>query len=272
MENSEFGISGNSQDASIALLNRWNYFPFHTFRLFLVYFYYILIALYYFFVCIYSFVIPKKINNKIEPRSIIADELITFWNNFDIPFKVWLSESCGILYELKISRFLILPFQFLNYENPIIETNYKPPNGQLRYESFQDFFTRELVSLPDIQREGVWPCDGLLCEQGIVSQINLVSVKGELRHIRTIFGKASINISDEDYYRNIFLHNRDYHHIHNPITSTVSSIERIAGDVIVLRPWFNLDNPSRPALINERVIIELVTADSLKWVLALEAF
>lgn len=237
----------------------------------IIYGYSMLILSYYVVVCSYHLLVPNKriFREEIGPRSAVANKLVEFWHWFHIPFKCWLCRAAGVTYELSFSRLYIRPFIFLNYEDPSQLEAYRPPGGKSRYESFQEFFTRELAEPLEAEGDAVWPCDGLLCQQGQVSDLDRVDVKGERRHVRAIFGQAGSTIPDDAWFRNVFLHNRDYHHIHCPVASVIDSVERIPGDRIVLRPWFHLDAPSRPALMNERLIVQLTAADGHRWALAI---
>lgn len=144
-----------------------------------------------------------------------------------------------------------------------------PASGGPSYLNFQDFFSRQLIEPLSIEKEAIWPAEGLLCEYGKVKNTQLVTVKGQKRHLRKIFGEGGRNIPDEYYFSNIFLHNNNYHRIHAPISGRISRIERISGDLVLLRPWLYSNDPSLPALRNERINIDIVDESGYTWFLSI---
>ncbi|MFB6257159.1 MAG: phosphatidylserine decarboxylase, partial [Flavobacteriales bacterium] len=116
----------------------------------------------------------------------------------------------------------------------------------------------------------VWPCEGLLCDQGWIGKMEGVTVKGHYRSPRTIFGKLGEQIPDGYYFANIFLHNNDYHRIHSPIRARIKETEHLPGELVVLRPWIYRDAPSLPAFRNERMNLLLqVENENEPWFLSI---
>ena len=87
--------------------------------------------------------------------------------------------------------------------------------------------------------------------------------------MRVIFGQGGENIPDNYYFSNVFLHNRDYHRIHSPINGIISRIEHIPGDLVMLRPWIYANDPSHPALRNERVNVDITDKNGKIWYLSI---
>jgi phosphatidylserine decarboxylase len=139
-----------------------------------------------------------------------------------------------------------------------------------QYSSFQDFFTRKLVSKVNPKFSAIWPCEGYVCEQGKVSELPVVTVKGQSRNLKEIFGAGQNQIPGDFYYTNIFLHNHNYHRIHAPVEGTVTRIERVPGELSILRPWvYSFNEVSKPALRNERVNIDILDQEGRPWFLSI---
>lgn len=178
------------------------------------------------------------------------------------------SKIYASVYNQGFSKIIIKPYCKVHYNDPLYLDQFKPASGAVSYQSFQDFFTRVYKQEPEFLADQVWACEGLLCEYGKVKDFDLVNVKGEKRHLNTIFGAAKNEIPGDNYYSNIFLHNSNYHRIHSPVKSTISRIEKIAGDLVLLRPWA-YKQPSLPALRNERINVDLITETGEKWFMSI---
>jgi len=192
---------------------------------------------------------------------------IQFWGRLSDSMHIVISRSIASFYNTRISRFLIKPYCLWQYGDPFYYKNFTPGGGGDSYRNFQDFFTREFPRHPKIESDRIWPCEGLLCEAGKVSEISDVQIKGEVRNIKTIFGKAA-QLPDEGHYSNVFLHNNNYHHIHVPVDGVVDRIEHIPGKLLFLRPWA-YKNKSIPALTNERVNVDIVDKKGRRWFMSI---
>jgi phosphatidylserine decarboxylase len=180
-----------------------------------------------------------------------------------------LSRLYAQLYVKSYSRHIIGPYCKFNYDDLSYLEQFKPSSGNATYQSFQDFFTRVFKEPIKIESDAVWPCEGLLCEYGVVKETKLVNVKGQQRHLRSIFGALGNSIPNDYYFSNIFLHNNNYHRIHSPVDGTVTRIEHIPGDLVVLRPWVYKNDPSLPALRNERINVDIKSARGDHWFLSI---
>ncbi|MEM7550580.1 MAG: phosphatidylserine decarboxylase [Bacteroidota bacterium] len=173
------------------------------------------------------------------------------------------------IYEKPFSKHFIRPYCKIHYPDPNYLDQFKPPKNKSDFQNFQDFFIREFKKPPEINSEAVWGCEGILCEYGKVDETPLVKVKGEERHLKTIFGRLGDEIPSDYFFSNVFLHNRNYHRIHTPVTGIIKRIERIAGDLVLLRPWVYKKDPSLPALRNERVNVDVEDDKGRRWFLSI---
>ena len=190
------------------------------------------------------------------------------WGRLSDSIQLSLSAAIARFYRTGISRFLIRPYCWWQYGDPNYHRHFRPGNGGKRYTSFQDYFTRDFSTPPAIKSNSVWPCEGYLCERGKVSALSTVNIKGETRTIQTIFGIKDNDIPKDSFFSNVFLHNNNYHHIHSPVTGTITRIERIPGKLLLLRPWAYKSAPSLPALTNERVNIDITDKSGKCWLLS----
>ena len=180
-----------------------------------------------------------------------------FWAKLPRDVQFFISRWHAAFYKKTWSRFLIRPYSALQYRSRLDLARFVPASGSPTYLSFQDFFTRRLASVPQPIREYVWPCDGMLCDLSRIGDDETVLIKGERRAVRTIFGSMGADLPVDYFFTNVFLHNRDYHRIHAPVSGRVVTIEKIPGELRFLRPWAYLDGPSIPALTNERIGVRL---------------
>ena len=175
------------------------------------------------------------------------------------------------LYNTSFSKIFIKPYSRIQYKDrePGYLEQFRPASGNEEYETFQDFFIRKFRQPPKLINDSTWPCEGLLCEYDQVANLQEVKVKKQRQHLRNVFGNGGDNIPDNYFYSNVFLHNRDYHRIHAPTTGTVTRIEHIPGDLVLLRPWIYPDDPSHPALRNERYNVDITDNMGRTWYLSI---
>ncbi len=190
------------------------------------------------------------------------------WGRFSGSAHFATSGFIAKLYNLRISRFFIKPYCYWQYGEWNYCQNFRPGNNSSNYRCFQDFFVREFRTPPTITSQSVWPCEGYLCEVGKVGELDLVKIKGEKRHLKTVFGESR-DIPKDSYFSNVFLHNNNYHHIHAPTEGKISKIERIPGKLLLLRPWAYCKRPSLPALTNERVNVDIIDKKGKSWLLSI---
>ena len=181
----------------------------------------------------------------------------------------WLSSIYATIYETRLSRVFVWIYCRFVYQDRNYLTQFQPASGATGYKSFQDFFTRVYKSPPIMASDSVWSCEGYFCDYGQVQTKDTVRVKGETRHLRTIFGAAGPLIPETHYFANVFLHNSHYHRIHAPVRGFIRRIERIPGELLLLRPWVYRGAPSLPALTNERVNVDIEDSQGRTWFLSI---
>lgn len=195
---------------------------------------------------------------------------LNVWGNLPSYFQRAISKLYAAIYNKPFTKYIIKPYCQLNYNNDEYLSQFvSSTSGSSNYSSFQDFFTRVYKTRPQVNSDYIWPCEGLLCDYGRIDTLPAVNVKGDMRNISTIFGKSGDSIPDNYYFSNIFLHNNNYHRIHAPVTGRVLSIERIKGDLVLLRPWVYKNDPSLPAMRNERVNIAMSDELNRNWYISI---
>ncbi len=198
---------------------------------------------------------------------------IHVWNDLPLSWQKFVSKIASLACSWKISSFFIIPFcQRYHIDQEHLQL-YLPNSGAKEYKSFQDFFTRKLKTPMQINpADVIAPCQGFVCENGLVADFTSVVVKGQTYTIRNIFNDSSLKIKDSFTFMNIFLHNHNYHRFHAPVSGTVLNIEFIPGQLNFLRPWFySIDQVSSPSFVNERCIVEIQDAEKRSWFLSFVA-
>lgn len=185
------------------------------------------------------------------------------------PVQRGISKTYSKIFNHPISRHIIKPYCKFTYQQEDYLELFQPPKGKAEYATFQDFFTREFKTPIEPQSEFVWPCEGYLCHAGAMKTISTSNVKGDIRTPETIFGVEKGEIPDDYFFTNVFLHNKNYHRIHSPIKGIISRIQKVDGDLVVLRPWIYKQNPSIPAFRNERVNIDIIDDQGRTWYLSI---
>ena len=194
---------------------------------------------------------------------------VDIWGNLPSSFQRRISAVYAQLYNKPISKWIIKPYVRHFYSDKNYLSAFVPPGGKGDFESFQDFFIRKFKSLPNNKEPWVWPCEGLLCDENKVGQMTTSKVKSDLRTVHTIFGVESDTIPADYTFTNVFLHNKNYHRIHAPIEGTITRIQHVPGDLVVLRPWIYKHDPSLPAFRNERYNIDITDNKGRIWFLSI---
>ncbi|WP_190808658.1 phosphatidylserine decarboxylase [Flagellimonas sp. S3867] len=194
---------------------------------------------------------------------------VDLWGNIPSNLQRAISAWYSSFYNKPISKSIIEPYVRLNYSDKNYLEKFKPPHGKNDFECFQDFFIREFKTLPKIDSPYVWPCEGLLCDEDHIDNLRLVSIKSDIRTVAAVFGVDDKQIPKDYTFTNVFLHNKNYHRIHAPIDGTITRIQHVPGDLVVLRPWIYKENPSLPAFRNERYNIDIVDGNGKTWYLSI---
>ncbi len=194
-----------------------------------------------------------------------------FWNSLPGFAQIGISKVYTLVYKTSISRHFIKPFCYMNNLNENYLSLFLSERTMTSsYKSFQDFFCRKLIHPIQINQNHVWPCEGYICEQGSVASRPLIKIKGESKTLKKVFSATKNLVPDDYFYTNIFLHNKNYHRVHAPVSGQITRIEKIAGDLSILRPWFYRTHEiSKPALRNERVNIDITDCDGKVWFLSI---
>ena len=190
---------------------------------------------------------------------------INVWGNLPSPIQRSISKWYASVYNKPYSKYFIKPYLWMNYSDIGYLDKFQPPNDKIDFETFQDFFIRQFKSMPENTSNWVWPCEGLLCEEGEIEKMELAKVKYDSRRIETVFGLEEGKIPLHYSFTNVFLHNKNYHRIHAPVDGTIVRIQHVPGDLIVLRPWIYKQNPSLPAFRNERYNIDIEDTKGRIW-------
>ena len=193
---------------------------------------------------------------------------LKIWGNLPSWLQRGISKRYASIYDRSYSKYFIKPYVAMNYSDQDYLKKFIPPSNKAKFESFQDFFIRRFKNPPTNESPWVWPCEGLLCEEGRVENIASANIKADHRAVSTVFG-ISPDILPRNYsFTNVFLH-KNYHRIHSPITGKISRIQHVPGDLVVLRPWIYKQNPSLPAFRNERYNIDIIDEQGRTWYLSI---
>ncbi len=221
------------------------------------------------------------IHNVREPQIIIEDPIqlkfasvyeflsLTVWGRLPGQIQRWISKFYAKVFNLSISKHIIKPYCKIHYKESNYLDQFVPPSGKVEYQNFQDFFIRKFKTLPKVNAKQAWPCEGLLCDIGYVYDIEQTNVKGDIKEVHQIFGLSKNEFHKEYTFTNVFLHNKNYHRIHSPVDGTISRIQHIKGDLVILRPWFYKNNPSIPEFRNERINIDVKDRKNRTWHLSI---
>ena len=194
---------------------------------------------------------------------------LRLWGNLPSNLQRKISSVYASLYDRPFSKKMIPAYVSVNYSDKDYLKKFKPPNGKEEFSSFQDFFTREFKVSPKNPSPWVWPCEGLLCDSAKVKDLDMVRVKCDKRNVATVFGVKEDKIPLDYTFTNVFLHNKNYHRIHAPINGTITRIQHMPGDLVVLRPWIYKENPSLPAFRNERYNVDITDDNGRTWYLSI---
>lgn len=194
---------------------------------------------------------------------------LNIWGNVPASIQRNISKLYARVYDKSFTKYIIKPYCKFNRLDEAYLSQFISESGSEYYSSFQDFFTRVFKRPLNISTDYIWPCEGLLCDYGAVKDLDSVNVKGDRKNVRSIFGSFGHDIPDDYFFSNVFLHNNNYHRIHSPASLVVEEIERIPGDLVMLRPWLYKEAPSLPAMRNERVNLKLIDGSNRHWYLSI---
>jgi phosphatidylserine decarboxylase len=192
-----------------------------------------------------------------------------FWVFLPTPWQLRISQAFSEFFRWKLSRLIIIPYCMIFSLDTDYLDQFESETGDVKYNSYDDFFKRRYRTRPEIRSEIVWPCEGYICDWGRFQDKRNSLVKGQRFDLNKIF-LAEEKSTQDYYFINIFLHNHNYHHVHAPVTGKITKISSVPGDLIFLRPWFyQRTDVSYPALRNERMIFEIEDAQNKTWYMAM---
>ena len=105
------------------------------------------------------------------------------------------------------------------------------------YESFNDFFTRELKpELRPIDQSDnsiIAPCDGLISQCGQISDNNIIQAKSKIFNLNDLLGfeESTNSVFQNGTFLTFYLAPKDYHRIHMPYGGKLKSMIYIPGDL-----------------------------------------
>lgn len=175
-----------------------------------------------------------------------------------------LSRLTGKLASAKMGAFTtFLIKQFITkYKINMSEAKHPEPEY---FETFNDFFTRELTEGARIIVEGdnnlATPVDGKVSQQGDIKQGRLFQAKGHDFSLRELLGGRD-DVSDpfdDGIFSTVYLAPKDYHRIHMPITGKLEQLIFIPGDLFSVNP-LTAENVPNLFARNERAVAIFSTA------------
>lgn len=123
------------------------------------------------------------------------------------------------------------------------------------YESFQDFFVRDLrLGVRVIEPGLVSPVDGRIVEFGEIRSGRLIQVKKREYRISDLLKDTILAEKFEGaFYITIYLAPGDYHHIHSPVDGSILKAIYIPGKLWPVNDW-SIRNIKNLFVENERVV------------------
>ncbi len=123
------------------------------------------------------------------------------------------------------------------------------------YPSIGHFFIRNLAEgLRPIEGDFVSPVDGKLRNFGVVTDGLLEQVKGKTYTVASFLGDEVLarRYTDGAFF-NLYLSPQDYHHVHSPVSGSITGSIHIPGKLWPVNDW-SLANVEELFSINERMV------------------
>lgn len=126
----------------------------------------------------------------------------------------------------------------------------------ISYKSLGKFFIRDLKpGIRPIEGNLVSPVDGTLRSHGGIKEGLVLEVKGQEYFVDELLGLPEMALAfRQGYFFNFYLAPGDYHHIHMPVTGTVSCLTHVPGSLWPVNKWA-WSNVSKLLVKNERVAV-----------------
>jgi phosphatidylserine decarboxylase len=161
----------------------------------------------------------------------------------------------------KVTTFLVKKF-IAQYKINMSEAKHPEPEY---YETFNDFFTRELKQGARTIIEGdanlATPVDGKVSQQGDIKEGRIFQAKGHDFSLRELLGGRDDVAApfDEGIFSTVYLAPKDYHRIHMPIAGKLEQMIFIPGDLFSVNP-LTAENVPNLFARNERAVAIFSTA------------
>ncbi len=131
------------------------------------------------------------------------------------------------------------------------------------YESFNDFFTRELKSgarkIDDSALSITSPADGSFSQLGRIESEQIFQAKGHSYSIEDLLARKDLVDTYKDgYFATVYLSPKDYHRVHMPCSGTLNSTSYIPGDLFSVNSTTAENVPNLFAR-NERLVCHFDT-------------
>ena len=149
----------------------------------------------------------------------------------------WLTKGAGWLATVKtpfIKNFLIR--QFIKFYRVDMTPAIRQDPGQ--FETFQDFFTRELKSaarpIHGDSHSIISPVDGTVAVCGQYANNTLIQFKHTTTNLYNL--TLSKRIGESGQYAIVYLSPKDYHRVHSPVQAELVAVSRIGGTRYSVKP------------------------------------
>ena len=158
--------------------------------------------------------------------------------------------------KIKIVKNSFISFFIKNYDINMSEAVIEDPYA---YESFNDFFTRNLKpGLRKFTRNDKnisCPVDGQISQIGSINKNKIIQAKGRNFSLKEFLGGDSDleNEFSDGLYATIYLSPKDYHRIHMPLSGTLRLMYYIPGDLFSVNQ-ITVDNVDNLFARNERLV------------------
>ena len=172
--------------------------------------------------------------------------------------KHFISRAAGKLAAAKagwLTRKMISAF-IKSYDINMSEAKYPHAHD---YETFNDFFTRELAPgvrpIHDDPNTLCYPVDGAISQQGDIKDDQLIQAKGFYYSLTTLLGgnEETAKPFQGGKFSCIYLAPKDYHRIHMPIDATLREMIYVPGELFSVNPLTAQNVPNLFSR-NERVV------------------
>ncbi len=129
------------------------------------------------------------------------------------------------------------------------------------FESLDEMFTRELKpGLRPIQGDLIHPADSKIAQVGLVSEGQILQVKGWTYSVGELIGEGQQAAEfEQGTFVTYYLCPTDYHRVHSPVDGRLVRVRHIPGTLWPVNPY-SVEHVKNLFAINERVIFELETA------------